>query len=135
MNTYHITTMSPIRIKVSNNFGNISTTKRYWWDNFFCSFQKFRGNFTGVIYQRALISKEGVEFSTFSLKMVTYLLWWIKVEIQGFFNCSKTSSKSTHRLLNWSLDPGVDSEILKRRDALCQPPQLADEENFRFTMV
>ena len=27
---------------------------------------------------------------------------------------------------------GVDSEILKRVDALGRPPSLADEENFRF---
>ena len=27
---------------------------------------------------------------------------------------------------------GADAEILKRSGALCRPPQLADEENFRF---
>ena len=31
--------------------------------------------------------------------------------------------------------PGVDPEILNREDALCQPPWLANEENFRFQMV
>ena len=35
-------------------------------------------------------------------------------------------------ILDWSL--GVDSEILKRGDALCRPPWLADEENFRFQL-
>ena len=92
-------------------------------------------NFEGIFIKEHWSAKKELNISTFSLKMVTYLFWWIKVGIQAFFNCSKTSSKSTNRLLNWSLDPGVDSEILKRRDALCQPPQLADEENFRFTMV
>ena len=30
---------------------------------------------------------------------------------------------------------GADPEDLKRHGALCQPPWLADEENFRFQMV
>ena len=30
---------------------------------------------------------------------------------------------------------GADPEILKRGDALCRPPRLADEENVRFQMV
>ena len=30
---------------------------------------------------------------------------------------------------------GADSEILKRGSALCRPPGLIDEENFRFQMV
>ena len=29
----------------------------------------------------------------------------------------------------------ADPEILKRGGALCRPPWLADEENFRFQMV
>ena len=30
---------------------------------------------------------------------------------------------------------GTDPAILKRGGALCRPPYLADEENFRFEMV
>ena len=30
---------------------------------------------------------------------------------------------------------GADPEMLKRGDALCWPPWLADEENVRFQMV
>ena len=30
---------------------------------------------------------------------------------------------------------GADPEILKRGGALCRPPWLADEDNFRFQMV
>ena len=34
-----------------------------------------------------------------------------------------------------SNNSGADPEILKRGSALCRPPWLDDEENFRFQMV
>ena len=57
---------------------NIVTTKRYWSDKFICSFQKRRGKFAGVFYQRGFLSKEEIEYFSFLLKSVTYLFQWFK---------------------------------------------------------
>ena len=83
--TYYILTISLIRVKVSNYSGNIVTRKWYWWDKFICSFQKCRGKFTGVIYQRTLLSKEGAEYFRFHIKSVTYFFWCLKDGVQGIF--------------------------------------------------
>ena len=70
---------------LESRFQNIVTTKRYWSDKFICSFQKRRGKFAGVFYQRGFLSKEEIEYFSFLLKSVTYLFQWFKGGIQGSF--------------------------------------------------
>ena len=92
-----IMTMSLIRIKVTNYLCNIAATKQHWWDILSCRFYiNCSGNFAWVI-QKHCSGKKEFNISAFSLKSVTHLFWWFKVEVKEFFHYLKISSKLTKR--------------------------------------
>ena len=66
---------------------------------FFVFFKNFDGSLLDLFTKEHCSAKKELNTSAFSVKSVTYLFWWIKVEHKELFYCLKTSSKLNNRVL------------------------------------